>query len=169
MVGSDNVNIERKYNIMNKKIRILLVISLALFSLSLIAFPAFAADDEPSLNIHTYNLSYSESIYLAYAVKSENLDMTETSVKMLFWSTPVESYTINTAEYISPAADITEVKGVPSAVIFSNGIAPKNLTDIVYARAYAEVDGKAVGGKAVDLLRTLQDYLLNEFLEQTTV
>lgn len=33
----------------------------------------------------------------------------------------------------------------------------------------SEVDGKAVGGKAVDLLRTLQDYLLNEFLEQTTV
>ncbi len=32
-----------------------------------------------------------------------------------------------------------------------------------------EVDGKSVGGKAPNLLKTLQDYLLNEFLEQTNI
>lgn len=129
---------------MNRKIRLLIIISLTLFSLSLISFPSFATDAEPSLTIHTYNLSYSESIYLAYAVKSDNLDMTEHPVKMLFWNSPADSYDVDTAEYTSSASDITDVKGVLSTIIYSNGIAPKNLTDIVYSRAYAEVDGKIV-------------------------
>ena len=104
----------------------------------------YASNEEaPKLTITSKNLSYSSYIYTAYAVSGEGFDITQTEVKMLFWNEPSADYSFGTEDYISETQGNLTLSGKACKVFFSEGFAAKEMTDYVYFRAYAVIDGKA--------------------------
>ena len=96
-------------------------------------------ESQATLGIEAKNLSYSESVYIVYAVSFENV--TYQNVKMLFWDSTQEDYVIGTEKYQASYSSRTTVNGKRCLIFYSNGIAAKNMTDDVYARAYIEENG----------------------------
>lgn len=131
---------------MKKTIKILFMLALAVIFTAALPIVSLASEEEnaPSLTIHSNNVSYSDSLHLAYAVSCENFDMEQYDINMLFWTSPVSSYTLGTQDYTKAAASVYDVNGVKSTVIYSAGIAAKDIPDVIYSRAYADVDGVVV-------------------------
>ena len=131
---------------MKKTIKILFILALAVIFTASLPTVSFASEEPnaPSLTVHSNNVSYSDSLHLAYAVSCENFDMEQHDINMLFWTSPVSSYTLGTQDYAKAASSIYDVNGVTSTVIYSAGIAAKDIPDVIYSRAYAEVDGVIV-------------------------
>jgi len=130
---------------MKKTFYITFLMIITLFITFSLALSSFAADDEtePKLYISSNNLSYSDSLYLAYAIGADNIDITSCEVKMLFWNSPARVYEKGTEDYTSTAI-LQEVKNVMTPVVFSDGIAPKDIPDAIYARAYVEIGGETI-------------------------
>ncbi|MBQ8380905.1 MAG: hypothetical protein IJY18_03335 [Clostridia bacterium] len=123
-----------------------LIILLAILTLS-ISFAVIAfADTEESvaeLKIEAASLSFEDSVYVLYAVSHEGID--SSAIQMLFWTEAKESpadYTVGTESFSGSATDITATISEKSCAVFKNDkLRAKNMSDYVYARAYAEVDG----------------------------
>ena len=98
---------------MIKRFMVIFIVTVTLFTLSLFAISSFADDTSsvPSLTIHSNNLSYADSLHIAYAVSAENLDMSVHPIQMLFWNAPAEVYDITTADYCVKGSSIQSVKG----------------------------------------------------------
>ncbi len=114
--------------------------------LSVFAIGAFAEAEEPVLKIEAANLEFADSVYLVYAVSHEGIDAE--NVKMLFFTEPQSSkdgYTLEAADYYAnPWQEGVTVLDAENCTLFKNTtLRAKNMADTVYARAYAEVDGKA--------------------------
>ncbi len=107
-------------------------------------------DGDKYMNIVATNLMYGDYIYIYYAVDL-NLDeqMKAENIKMLFWNSPQESYTIDSGTHTHVSHidgekntlgnDITidgEVGYSDCANFTSHAIAPKETGDTFYARAY---------------------------------
>lgn len=127
----------------------LLRIAFGLLLSALLAFvlinSAFADDPAPKLSIDLYNLSYSESTYVLYAVSCTGIDRNTTEVELLFWNSPdANGYQKGSELYSSLSVGNVTVGGKKYAVFYSAGIAPKNLGDTIYCRAYAETASGAV-------------------------
>jgi hypothetical protein len=60
---------------------------------------AKAENTAPTLTIQSNNLSYSDSLYLLYAVSNESFDRNENNVQMLFWTEPQTEYVLGTESY----------------------------------------------------------------------
>jgi len=122
---------------MKKRILALLtMIALLMGIVSVFAISTGAVSFVPELSIDYCNLSFRDSVCIKYAVKSNVSD-----VKILLWTAPRTDYTIGTQndEIIT---SYTEVIDGASYVIFDyTTLTAKQMTDVVYARAYAEVDG----------------------------
>jgi len=95
---------------------------------------------EISLNIESNSVSYSDSVYLLYAVSFENVDYQ--NIKMLFWDEPQDDYILSTEKYQVSYSGGTTINGKSCLVFYSNGLAAKEMTDDIYARAYIQVDGE---------------------------
>ncbi|MBE6130533.1 MAG: leucine-rich repeat domain-containing protein [Erysipelotrichaceae bacterium] len=104
---------------------------------------------EPSLNIYKKNISYSSEIYVMYAVSYEGIDVTTNPVKMLFYNTVQDEYTTQTAAYIAPSKGGTIIDNETCQIFSSNGLAAKQMTDDIYARAYVEVEGQTIYSEVV--------------------
>ena len=105
---------------------------------------ATAATAEVTLKIQSNNLSYADSVYLLYAVSGEGVDYTVDTVKMLFWESakPTQKeYLLGTESYAAKNSGRATVGGKDCLVFYSKGIAAKEMTDEIYARAYVEVGG----------------------------
>ena len=105
---------------------------------------ATAATAEVTLKIQSNNLSYADSVYLLYAVSGEGVDYTVDTVKMLFWESAKptqEEYLLGTESYAAENSGRATVGGKDCLVFYSKGIAAKEMTDEIYARAYVEVGG----------------------------
>ena len=130
----------------DKKIKtiavLLCVVLLAGMLLSGQSLRAFAEGNDPTLEVRYYNLSYSSEIYLMYAVRFENVDPQTDEVRMLFWnSSRADGYLLGTEEQSVRSVGKTTIGGEPYLVFYSDGLAPKQLTDTVYCRACVQKGG----------------------------
>ena len=100
----------------------------------------------PTVEIVSNNLSYSESIYILYAVNSDGFDRNEYQVKMLFWEESQDEYVLGTEKYVALAQGSANVKGNSSLIFYSDGIAAKEMTTDIFARPYVEIDGEEYYG-----------------------
>lgn len=123
----------------NKKKNFLFIIATILVVSSLFAIWSFVFAQSPAeapiLRIVAKNLSFSDSIYLKYAVSAENVENLE-EIKLLVWTEPQESYTVETAKYTLDAEGTSTVSGAKCAIFNFRALAAKQMTDIVYCRAY---------------------------------
>ena len=104
---------------------------------------------EPSLNIYKKNISYSSEIYIMYAVSYEGIDASTYPVKMLFFNAVQDEYTTSTAAYVAESQGSANIVGVNCQIFASNGLAAKQMTDDIYARAYVEVEGQTIYSEVV--------------------
>ncbi len=103
-----------------------------------------------TLTIESNNVSYNDSVYVLYAVGVEGAELNASDVKMLFWDSVQTEYTIDTVpeydaqknrNYVQEHRGMETVNGQKRIVFYSYGLAAREMTDSVYCRAYANVDG----------------------------
>lgn len=98
-----------------------------------------------SMKIVSKNVSYSESLYIVYAVSNEGFDRIENPITMLFWNEAQENYSAGTEDYAtSEGHGSVTIGGIDCQTYYSEGIAAKEMNDSVYCRAYVVVDGVEV-------------------------
>ena len=123
-----------------KKNTLLLSLTLFLVVASLGVFAIIAgassATVEPELSIPYCNLSFRDSVCIKYAVKSNVSD-----VKLLLWTSAEEEYTVGTHDDEITAYVTESIGGVEHYVFDYTALSAKQMTDVVYARAYAQIDG----------------------------
>lgn len=124
------------------KKRIILFISLIVVC-SIMACAIFAmgalSDAEPEMSIEGINLSFSESIYVIYAVSAENISDTN-NVKMLIWRDPQSNYIAGTEDASLSSSSTEQVNGKECFIFNYKDIDAKEMTEVVYARA-CYIDG----------------------------
>lgn len=122
-------------------ITICLTLTLGLFNYNQRSVQAETSlEEEIKLDIVSYNISHSDAIFLALAVKTENLDMLTNPAEVLFFNTAQEAYTKGNESYVASCKGKTTIDSEECFIYYSNGLAAKQMTDIVYARAYVKVD-----------------------------
>ncbi len=114
----------------------MLAIAFVLCTLTALVVVVDAEATEPELSIKYCNLSFRDSICIKYAVESNVSD-----VKILIWTSPDETYTIGTQDDEITDWDEEKVNGVPYKVFDYTKLFAKQMTDVVYARAYTQADG----------------------------
>ena len=129
---------------MKKKILILVISLIAVLSmLSLTALASGSENNGKEITIEAVNLSFEDSVYVLYAVSHEDIDVSD--IQMLFWTEPQENcedYKIGTQSYVGKYLDDgVSVNGKSCAVFKNDNLRAKNMSDYVYARAYAVVGG----------------------------
>ena len=97
-----------------------------------------------TIEIVSKNLSYADSVYILYAVNWDGFDESQNEVKMLFWNEAQTEYTVETAQSVKTAKYTTTLGEKECIVFYSDGVAAKEMNDILYCRAYAEIDGTTV-------------------------
>ena len=117
-------------------ITLLLLVALIISVLSSFVISTKATDLTPDLSIDYCNLSFRNSVCIKYAVKSNVKD-----VKILIWTSPEDKYTVGTHD-----GEITEyyeenIDGTFYAIFDYTDLTAKQMTDVIYARAYSQVDG----------------------------
>ena len=89
---------------------------------------------QTKLSIDNFNLSLKDSIYLKYAVSAENAG----DVKLLIWTAPQTEYILGTQ-----AETLTSTGTSGGKLVFDyTKLSAKKMADVVYARAYTQVDGE---------------------------
>jgi len=97
--------------------------------------------ETPAVYIESKNVSYSDSLYILYAVSHEGFDSEQNAIKMLFWNEPQTDYTVENAVGVTTKY-VETVNGKECEVFYSEGIAAKEMTDVIYCRAYVELEGE---------------------------
>ena len=120
---------------MNK--RILTFCLAVLLMLAVVPFTIGATAAEPTMNIAYCNLSFRDTVCIKYAVAAEGVN----DVKLLIWNEAQTDYTIGTEDATLKTVGTTDIDGVTHQVFDYTELAAKQMTDVVYARAYAKVDG----------------------------
>ncbi len=95
----------------------------------------------PKIEILKNNVSYSDSIYIAYAVSCEGFEINKNSVNLLFWNTTQENYLKGSEDALGTSKGKTNINGKQCLIFYSEGLAAKHMTDDLYSRAYVVVDG----------------------------
>ena len=122
---------------MKKKILlVLLTITLIVCVFSAFAIVASAETDTPEMSIVYCNLSFRDNICIKYAVNSNIPD-----VKILIWTSPEAEYTVGTHDDEITEYYTEDIGGVSHMIFDYTELSAKQMTDVVYARAYANVDG----------------------------
>ncbi len=127
---------------MKKKLFSLLLAVVMLSSMMLMfASPSGAAEAAaPSLSLDYANLSFRDSICIKYAVRVENAS----GVKLLCWTTPQADYVKGTEEKILSPLYTQNISGKKYHIFDYEGLAARQMTDQIYVRAYAKVNGEDV-------------------------
>lgn len=126
-----------------KKILIMIVAVALIVSAVVVAGVIASASADVVLRIKACNLSFKESIHIAYAVEFKNVSPSE--VKMLYWTTPkghADEYTYDSAEKVADGLYNETVNGTRCRVYINEQLWAKNMTDTLYARAYVKVGDK---------------------------
>ncbi len=135
---------KRMKNNGGKRILSLLVCAVVVCAALVTAAFAIATANEtaPELDMYATNLSFSDSIYIKYAVAYDNLNDNEAeNVKLLVWKSPVDDYVYDNLNkkngdvVLSPIGTRT-IEGKKCLIFDFTGLAAKEMTDYVYARAY---------------------------------
>ena len=115
---------------------ITLAIALLVGLCSVFSVMTGASQVAPELEITCCNLSLRDSICIKYAVKSNVSD-----VKLLVWTAPEAEYTVGTHDDEITESYVDEIDGVSYMIFDYTKLAAKQMTDVIYTRAYTEVDG----------------------------
>ncbi len=139
---------------MRSKKKILLPILAVLLIISSVSLFAVALDmnaETDSLDVYKCNLSFRSNVCIKYAIATE-----DQSVKMLVWTAPHATYTYGTQSTIlSPVG--TDVVDEKNCVIFDyTELAAKQMTDVVYVRAFVEQEDGSIEYGAVKKYSILQ-------------
>ncbi len=112
-----------------------LVVAVAIVLAAVLTMTVGAEQPTPELSIDKFNLSLKDSIYLKYAVTAKNAS----DVKLLIWTAPQDEYVLGTQN-----ETLTSTGTAGGMLVFDyTKLTARKMTDVVYARAYAEVDGEA--------------------------
>lgn len=105
---------------------------------------AALADEVPAASVAYYSLSHEEGkYYIQYAVKYEGFDVTGANTGMLFWTeNPGRNPEKGSEDAVKPNLGFTEIDGGTYYVFKYDDLEIKQLCDVIYARAYALIDGK---------------------------
>lgn len=118
----------------------MLLLSLALLLVAsmvgALAWMPGAEEPAPELSIAYCNLSFRDTVCIKYAVSANVPD-----VKILIWTSPDSEYTVGTQDDEITEQVTQTINGTPHLVFDYTKLAAKQMTDVVYARAYANVDG----------------------------
>ena len=122
---------------MKRKISaLLLTLVLVVASISALAIMTDASAPTPELDIAYCNLSFRDSVCIKYAVSSNVED-----VKILIWTSPKDEYTVGTQDEEITEYYNEDIDGSSYMIFDYTSLSAKQMTDVVYARAYSEVDG----------------------------
>ncbi len=103
------------------------------------------SESSATLKVSTYTLTYEEKVQVTLAVKPTNVDRTKSPMTLLVFENAdpeTATFLIGSESYQVVQGDKqATVKGELCEMFYLNGVAPKNLIDDVYVRAYAVVDG----------------------------
>ncbi|MBQ7322312.1 MAG: InlB B-repeat-containing protein [Clostridia bacterium] len=120
---------------MKKRIvALLLTLALAVGTMSALMVSASAETPVPTLNIAFCNLSFSDAVYIKYAV-----DASVSDVKILIWTSPKQEYTVGTQDAVITDYYDDTIGGKKYKIFDYTKLAAKQMADVVYARAYAKV------------------------------
>lgn len=123
---------------MKMKKRCIAILVMIMIMVATSAVSVGATESTPKLSIDFCNLSFRDSVCIKYAVAS-----TVNDVKVLIWDEPQVDYEVGTHDYELTSVG-TEVIGGNSYMIFDfTNLVAKQMADVVYARAYIEVEGIA--------------------------
>ncbi len=92
----------------------------------------------PTLEIKYFNLLFGNNVYIKYAVVS---DLAPTDVKLLVWTASQLEYTYGTQSAVLTYSDTENIDGTDCIVFDYADMTAKQMTDEIYAVAYAVVDG----------------------------
>lgn len=122
---------------MKRLISIGLALIMCLGMVSTLFVTSGAEGTAPTLKIKACNLSFENSVAIKYAVESS-----VENVKLLIWTKPMEDYVLGTQAKEIVSSGVSDEEEVKGCYIFDyTDLVAKQMTDVVYARAYAEVDG----------------------------
>ena len=93
----------------------------------------------PEMEIVSNNVSYSDSVYLLYAVKTNG----DFPMEMLFWDDTPTAYKKGTESYATEVKGTVSVKGELCKVFYSEGLSAKRMSDSIYCCAYTTIGDKA--------------------------
>ena len=138
---------------MKAKFKALLVVISALVVIATVCsscsavFGAFG-DEAPSgvivLDITGANLSFDDSVYIKYAVDFDESRVNIDDVHMLIWLEAQDEYTKDEGTHVIELdnAGTQNIDGVDHIIFQYSGLSASQMTDVVYARAYVEIDGE---------------------------
>ncbi len=117
-------------------IRLSLIASCALTCLFSASVTAAAESVEPTLSVNHFNLSFRDNVCVKYAVETNVED-----VKLLVWREVSDDYTKGTEEKVLETVGVQVIEEKEHQIFDYTDLYAKNMTEDVYARAYAVVDG----------------------------
>ena len=101
-----------------------------------LAWDVTPSSQGPKLNIERFNVSFRDSVVLKYGVTSKNVS----DIKLLIWTEPQDMYVWGTQSEV-----LTTVGTSGDMLVFDyTKLAAKQMTDVVYARAYARSGNEEV-------------------------
>ncbi len=118
-----------------KLIALTLVVSMLLIG---VAVPVSANGEAPELSIDYCNLSFRDSVCIKYAVASTSTEETT----LLLWDEPSDEYLYGTHIAELSTVGNQTISGETYKVFDYTELAAKQMTDVIYARAYTVVDGE---------------------------
>ena len=122
---------------MKKKILYtLIIIAFVIAVFSSFVIIANAETITPQMNISYCNISFRDNVCIKYAVNS-----TVSEVRILIWTSPKAEYTFGTHDSEIAKYYTEDIDGVSCMIFDYTDLSAKQMTDVVYARAYANVDG----------------------------
>ncbi len=122
------------------KKRVLVSILVLVFAVSIMSLFSIVAAQKmvtPEMKIAYCNLSFQNSVCIKYAVKANVSD-----VKILIWTSPQAEYTVGTHDDEITKYYIEKISGVEHLIFDYAKLTAKQMTDVVYARAYSQVNGE---------------------------
>ena len=91
----------------------------------------------PELQIYAHNLSFNDTIYIKYAVSYSNIE--ESEISLLIWTEPQTEYTFETRSAVLESVGYQIIDGTRCRIFNYTDLAAKQMTDNIYARAYAKI------------------------------
>ena len=123
----------------------ILRVFLTLFAVSLIlggALTVVLAEEEPTVSIEYFALSFDNEVHIEYAVECQGFTPNKSNTGMLFWTAEPGTPEMNTEKSRAATSGTTVIDGKEHIVFRYTDLAAKQMCDEIWARAYAVVDGK---------------------------
>ena len=130
---------------MRKIISAIFVAMLIMCSIAVVSFAATSQTEQVSLSIDKYNLSFEDNIFIKYAVKLNGDEaLASGDFGMLYWTEPQTTYEKGTEKSSSKTVGYQTISGVKYYIFEYTEFAAKQMTDVVYSRAYVKNGGEYI-------------------------